>query len=94
MILGDPISFKKDPGAVLDYVVDWSAWLPDGDTIDTSTFTVEDGITKASEAASDTTATVWLSGGEANQSYAVVNRITTLGGRTDERTITILVRER
>ena len=26
-------TFKKDPDATLDYTLDWSQWLPTGDTI-------------------------------------------------------------
>jgi len=41
--------FLKDPDAVLDYGFDWSDWLADGETISTSTWTVETGITKDSD---------------------------------------------
>lgn len=87
-------TFVKDPNAVLDYRVDWSAWLPEGDTIDTSTWTVPSGINKDSESNDTTSATVWLSGGTAGVNYQLVNRVTTAGGRTDDRTITISVREK
>ena len=85
--------FAKDPHAVLDYSVDWIRWLA-GDEIATSEWIVAAGITKASETNSPTKATVWLSGGEAGQSYPVTNRVTTTGGRTEDRTITIRVEER
>ena len=26
--------YLKDPDAVLDYTVDWGAWLPEGDQLD------------------------------------------------------------
>jgi len=88
-----PQTFVKDPSAVLDYTVDWSDWL-DTDTIATSEWTVPSGITKDSDTNTDTTATVWLSGGTAGENYSVTNTITTAGGRTDQRTIHIQVRER
>ena len=84
-------TYTKDPDAVLDYMVDWEQWL-DGDTISTSTWTVPSGITKDSDSKTDTTATVWLSGGTLNDDYEVVNRIVTAGGRTEDRTLTIRVR--
>lgn len=84
---------KKDPDAVLDYSLDWTAWLDD-DTIEDSSFTVPSGITKQSETFDDTTTTVWLSGGTAGQIYTVINRIRTLGGRIDDRTIQIRVTEK
>lgn len=86
-------SIDKDPDAVLDYSVDWSAWL-DTDTIATSAWTAATGITVDSDTNSTTIATVWLSGGTAGRNYAVTNRITTAAGRTDDRTIIIKVRER
>ena len=85
--------FKKDPSAVLDYSIDWTLWL-DGDTIQTSSWTVPQGLTKASETNNSTTATVWLSGGTVDQTYTVTNRITTANGRTDERSILIKVEDR
>lgn len=85
--------YVKDPSAVLDYQIDWETWL-DGDTISTSTWTVPSGITQDSETETTTTATIWLSGGTAQTNYNVVNKIVTAAGRTDERTIRIMVRER
>lgn len=79
----------KDPAALLDYRVDWSPWLEDGDTIVASTWAVPDGLTAESDSFTDTAAIVWLSGGEAGRAYEVVNHITTVGGREDERTLLI-----
>jgi hypothetical protein len=87
-------TFLKDPDAVLDYSIEWSKWLV-GDQIQTSTWTVSDAaIEAASDSNTTTRATVWLSGGIAGQAYTVTNRITTSGGRTDERSFTIQVQER
>lgn len=87
------MTFPKDPNAVLDYSVDWSRWL-DGDSIASSAWTVPTGLAKVTETNTDTKAILWLSGGSAGQSYQVTNRITTTGGRTEDRTITIRVEER
>ncbi|MFF8831371.1 hypothetical protein [Streptomyces sp. NPDC015131] len=84
----------KDPDATLDWVFDWSQWLGASESITSSTMTVSAGITKASEAFSASTATVWLSGGTVGQVYSVSNKITTNQGRTDERSITIRVTQR
>ena len=86
-------TFEKDPDAVLDYTRDWSPFLGT-DTIATSTFTVPTGLTKVTETNNTTTATVWLSGGTAHSMYVVTNRITTAGGRTDDRSWLITVREK
>jgi len=85
--------FLKDPAATLDYTIDWSLYLG-ADTIQTSTWTVSTGLTKVTDTKTNTTTTVWLSGGAAGVDYLVTNRITTVGGRIDERSITIRVRER
>lgn len=87
---------EKDPDAVLDYGVDWSAELAKhgNDTINTSTWIVPTGITKDSDSHTTTTATIWLSGGSVGKTYKVVNRITTVGGRTDDRTLSIQVVEK
>lgn len=93
MSLATSFSATKDPSAVLDYQFDWSAWLGT-DTIATSAWTAPTGITVNSESETTTTATVWLSGGTDGANYAVVNEITTAGGRTDQRTLTIKCRNK
>ena len=88
-----PKEFFKDPDAVLDYQVDWSDWLV-SDTINTSTWIVPTGIVNDSDTNTTTAATIWLSGGTIGTNYSLVSRIVTAGGRTDDRTITIMVRGR
>lgn len=85
--------FVKDPDASKDYGFDWSAWLTSSgnDTIATSTWIVDAGITKGATGNTATTTTVWLSGGTAGTSYKVTNRIVTAGGRTDDRTLYVTV---
>ena len=86
--MGTTNRFTKDPEATLDYQVDWEDWLA-GDTISTSAWTVPEGLTEVSDTKTTSTATVWLSGGTAGQTYAVENKIVTADARTDERTIYI-----
>lgn len=86
--------FIKDPDAVLDWHFDWLAWLQLGETISSSTFLVTAGLTVDSTSNTLTNATVWLSGGSPGQPYRVTNRITTNQGRTDDRSITIRVKDR
>lgn len=89
-------SFIKDPNAVLDYKFDWSDWLAAGETISTRTITAGSGITVDSSSITDTntSVTVWLSGGTAGDSYDVTCQIVTSDSRTDERTIVIVCRDR
>ena len=100
-----PSIFLKDPDATLDYKFDWKAetngsgdsdWLDTDETISTKTVTVDDGITKDSDALGDTntSVTVWLSGGTAGVDYEVACKIVTSASRTDERTMKIQVRQR
>lgn len=80
----------KDPDDVKDYSLSWAAELAaNSDTINTSTWTVEvgSGLTINSTSKSDTTTTLWLSGGTANVTYELLNRITTAGGRTLDQTM-------
>ena len=97
--------FLKDPDAILDYKLDFAAntngrgdsdWLADGETIVSHEVDADSGITVDSSALSDsdTSVTVWLSGGVAGQTYSVRCEITTSAGRVDERTMTIRVEER
>lgn len=85
----------KDPDATLDYGFDWQdeGWLG-SDTIVSATWTVPAGLTKVSETNTTTTATVWLSGGAVQSDYTVTCRITTAGGRIDDRSLLIQVRNR
>jgi len=91
--MGAEVQFTKDPNAVLDYQVNWAAWLG-ADTISTSAWTVPAGLTKGAEANTTTTTTVWLSSGTAGSVYTVTNRIVTAGGRTEDRSFEIRVAER
>lgn len=88
------VDFLKDPDAVLDWHFDWAAWLQVGEIISSSLFLVTAGMTVASSSNTVTNATVWLSGGLPGQPYRVTNRIVTNQGRTDDRSITIRVRDR
>lgn len=84
--------FTKDPHAVLDYTVDWTAWLG-VDLIVDSEWEVPTGITSDSEEQTGTTTTIWLSGGTMRQNYKLTNRITTATGRVEDRTILIQMTE-
>jgi hypothetical protein len=89
-----PTSFVRDPSSVLDYAFDWTAWLTGGDTITSHTVTADDpALTVDSTDATGTVITAWLSGGVVGSTYAITCHITTTQGRTDDRTITVRVRD-
>ena len=86
--------FIKDPNAVLDYRINWSTWLY-GDNISNSIWTADEGLIVHSIKSSftDTTTTVWVSGGTVGNTYTVTNRITTVSGRRNDRSIRIRIKE-
>lgn len=84
--------YIKDPDAVLDYQFDWTTWL-NGDTISSYTVTV-DGVTLDSDSNTTTAVTAWVSGGTAGAVATVACEIVTAGGRTDERTIKLVIQNR
>jgi hypothetical protein len=85
--------FAKDPDSLIDYQIDWTAWL-DGDTIATSAWMATAGITIDSDTNTNTVATVWLSGGTLGERYEVTNRIVTTAGREDERSLFVRIEAR
>lgn len=88
-------TFRKDPNAVLDYVIDWgTSYLATDEEISSVTWTLATGITESSKSNTATTATIFLSGGTAGESYDIACKIVTNQGRTDERTFTVQVEQR
>lgn len=81
-------TYPKDPDETLDYIINWAVHLG-SDTISSSSWVAEDGITIDSDTNTTTTATVWLSGGTLKAYYLVTNTIITDGGRTLEQSIRI-----
>ena len=86
-------TYNKDPAEVLDYTIDWSTLL-ESDTISTSEWALDEGLTKDSDSKTDTTTTIWVSGGTIGTQYTCTNTIVTAGERTRVRSIAINVIER
>lgn len=88
------MKYVKDPNAVLDYKIDWTAWMPTNDKIVASVYASSDADLVVDDSMfDDLTSTVWLSGGVAGERYTVTNHITTEDGREDDRSITIVCKE-
>jgi hypothetical protein len=69
---------------ILDWTINWATRGLGTDTIATSTWAISpSGLTDASPSPTftNTTTTVWLSGGTAGTFYTITNTITTAGGR-------------
>lgn len=89
-------TFVHDPDAVLDYSVDWSAWLA-GDTIASAAWTSTAGVTILDDPAptvEGSVAKVWLSGGTTGQRESVTCHVVTAEGREDDRTFWLSVAQR
>lgn len=95
-------SFIKSADETLDYLVDFASltngrgdtdWLQSGETISSAVVTVASGITKDSDSVTDTntSVTVWLSGGTAGNSYRVDVAATTTAARIVERSFQVKV---
>jgi hypothetical protein len=101
------MKFKKDPNAVLDYLVDFKAktnntgpedYLQTSETITTATVVSSapaDLVVDSSTVITNNTGVlIWLSGGTLNTTYSIRVRIVTSLNRTDDRTFQIQVVER
>lgn len=88
----------KDPDEVLDYQIDWSAALDEGDEIATSAWSIatdpDTMLVIDSDTLAASTTTVWLSAGTIGKRYVLLNRITTVGGRTMDQSVSIKIRAR
>lgn len=86
----------KDPGAVLDYSVNWAGgYLQSGETLSSSVWTIFPAdMTQASASNTTQIATITVSGGVVGRLYQLSNRITTNQGRTDERSVIVRVEQR
>lgn len=87
-----------DPDAVLDYPSDWTDWLPEGDTIVSAVATMT-GANAADFTVDETTftttkAVAWVSGGVPGRSADLNFHIVTDEGREDDRSITLVCKER
>jgi len=85
--------FSKDPAEKLDYTIDYSEELTDvADSISSSAWTVESGITNEAIVNTSNTATIWLSGGTDGTTYDITNQITTNTARIYRQKMTIGVK--
>ena len=97
VLAGKPY-IEKDPNAVLDYKEDWTAWLAaSADTFSTTvgpTTPAVVGVVVNSAAYVGTSVVIWVSGGVVGTTGSVTVRITTQGGRTDDRTLYFKIRNK
>lgn len=89
--MAESLHLTKVPQATLDYGSDWTAWLGE-DTISESTWQIEPAGLIAEEESDDGKITViWATGGTVGITYKMVNDITTVEGRRDQRAIYLTI---
>ena len=92
----------KDPDATLDYSMDWSDWLAQGDALATQEWRVSTiagdaspmSVTSSSLNGVTATTTAIVTGGTAGNTYTLTCKVTTDGGLTDERYFRIIAKNR
>lgn len=88
----------KDPGATLDYAVDWGSDYLSDDVLEASDWTVSPaeagGVAIESSRSDLLIATVNVSGGIAGRRYRLTNNVVTASGRVDRRSIMLRVEQR
>lgn len=83
----------KDPAAYLDFKFNWEDWLEDGEVIVDSTWESDPGISLSNPSHFSPYTVVWVSGGEAGNSYLLTNTVTTNStpARVDVRSMLVCV---
>lgn len=91
----------KDPDATLDYSFDWSAWLPESDSIVSAIFVVEAPLVLVGSVQIDPVnwiVTGFVSGGVVPTTAAdplrITCRVTTAEGRIDDRSVFVKIIQR
>lgn len=93
VVAGKP-TIVKDPAATLDYTVDFTEWLDAmSDSIASHTVTVS-GVVLENSVVNAKAVVMWISGGTVGTPASATTRVTTAGGRTDERTIYFKIKNR
>jgi len=86
-----PLSWhSKEPSEELDYTINWARDLGKR-TIAASTWTVPPGLTEKGSSNTETTTTIWLSGGELSKTYIINNEVVTADGRTHREKICLTI---
>ena len=86
--------FVKQPADVLDYGVNLTQWLVEGDSVNSSSATVSpSGLTISVTNSATSEPKVWASGGLDGTEYQITLTAITTGGRSKEFEFKIVVAE-
>jgi len=87
-------TISKDPNAVLDYTFDWTPFLTNiSDVIQSVTYLISAGLTQTRAINTLTLAHSYVGGGVIGTTESITCRITTVGGRVDDRTIFLKIEQ-
>jgi hypothetical protein len=91
MILG---TFNKQPAEVMDYDIDFTKWMVEGDSIVAALATVDNpGLTITQTLITTPVVKVWVSGGTTSNTYKITVIATSTGGRVKEVEFKLKVKE-
>lgn len=85
---------EKQPSEKLDYDIDYSLWLYDGDSVSTVSVVVPDGLTLISSTVDSPVVKLWVSGGVNGSTYKLEITATTAHQRIKQDELKIKVKER
>jgi hypothetical protein len=91
------LTIEKDTEARLIYTFDWVDWLPTGDSLSASTYTITarandpDPLAIHSQGRSGTSTYVELKEGQLGKTYTVTCQVTTTNGLIDRRNFRVKV---
>ena len=89
---------KADPTSVKDYPVDWASLLETGETLVSSTWDIQTGITQDPDNAPSFTpagiTVIWLTGGTIGELYVIENHVVTSAGREYDGSFGVYVQDR
>jgi len=85
-------AFTKDPNSTIDFAIDWNQFLVN-DTVTGSSWEIPAAFTLQSEGVTSNVTRAFLTGGVAGTDYTITNRITTPGGRIEDRSVLVQVRQ-
>lgn len=89
----DDNTFGKKQDDLYEFSINYGDnWLG-SDTIATGSWDVPSGLHEVSQTFDDDVSTLWVSGGVINQTYTLVNHITTAAGRIKRESIYLRIEE-
>lgn len=92
MILGN---FTKQPVDVVDYDIDYSEWLSEGDTLESASVTVAPATNLVIDSVfvNDPRIKIWVSGGTNGVTYKATVTATTADGRVKQDEFRVKVKD-